>query len=90
VIARSCSARCWHCDGGGADFYQPEVSPLGGAASASDLAFVTGRGPDVVTNIEGRRPLVRGDDVTVYACRDAAQRERLHCQPLLANMGEAG
>ena len=34
---------------GDADFYQPEVNPLGGAASASDLAFATGYGPDVVT-----------------------------------------
>jgi hypothetical protein len=27
---------------GDADFYQPEVNPLNGAASASDLAFATG------------------------------------------------
>jgi hypothetical protein len=32
--------------------YQPEVNPLNGAASASDLAFATGRGPDVVTDME--------------------------------------
>ena len=31
-----------------ADFYQPEVNPLSGAASASDLAFATGRGPGAV------------------------------------------
>jgi arginase len=67
---------------GDADFYQPEVNPLGGAASASDLAFATGRGPDVVTDIEGRRPLVRDEDVVVFACRDAADRERRGCQPL--------
>ena len=30
---------------GDADFYQPEVSPLGGAASASDLEFATGHSP---------------------------------------------
>jgi arginase len=65
-----------------ADFYQPEVNPLGGAASASDLAFATGSGPDVVTDIEGRRPLVRAEDVVVFACRDAADRERRGCQPL--------
>jgi arginase len=41
---------------GDADFYQPEVNPLNGAASASDLAFATGRGPDVVCDLEGRRP----------------------------------
>jgi len=67
---------------GDADFYQPEVNPLNGAASASDLAFATGRGPDVVTDIEGRRPLVRAEDVVVFACRDAADRERQGCQPL--------
>jgi arginase len=71
---------------GDADFYQPEVNPLRGAASASDLAFATGRGPDVVTDIEGRRPLVRDDDVVVFACRDAADRERRGCQPLPAGM----
>ena len=70
---------------GDADFYQPEVNPLRGAASASDLAFATGRGPDVVTDIEGRRPLVR-DDVVVFACRDAADRERRGCQPLPENL----
>ena len=67
---------------GDADFYQPEVNPLNGAASASDLAFATGFGPEVVTDIEGRRPLVRAEDVVVFACRDAADRERRGCQPL--------
>ena len=71
---------------GDADFYQPEVNPLRGAASASDLAFATGRGPDVVSDIEGRRPLVRDDDVVVFACRDAADRERRGCQPLPENL----
>jgi arginase len=71
---------------GDADFYQPEVNPLRGAASASDLAFATGRGPDVVCDIEGRRPLVRDDDVVVFASRDAADRERRGCQPLPAGM----
>jgi len=71
---------------GDADFYQPQVNPIGGAASASDLAFATGRGPDVVADIEGRRPLVRDDDVVVFACRDAADRERLRCQPLPADL----
>jgi arginase len=71
---------------GDADFYQPEVNPLCGAASASDLAFATGRGPDAVADIEGRRPLVRDDDAVVFACRDAADRERLSCQPLPADL----
>jgi arginase len=67
---------------GDADFYQPEANPLNGAASASDLAFAAGYGPDVVTDIESRRPLVRAEDVVVFACRDAADRERRGCQPL--------
>jgi arginase len=67
---------------GDADFYQPEVNPLDGAASASDLAFATGRGPDIVCDLEQRRPLVRDDDVVVFACRDAADRDRRNCQPL--------
>jgi arginase len=71
---------------GDADFYQPEVNPLSGAASASDLAFATGRGPDMVADIEGRRPLVRDDDVVVFACRDAGDRERAGCQPLPDNL----
>jgi arginase len=71
---------------GDADFYQPQVSPLSGAASASDLAFATGRGPDLLADIEGRRPLVRDDDVAVFACRDAADRERRGCQPLPADL----
>ena len=71
---------------GDADFYQPEANPLGGAASASDLAFATGYGPAVVTDIEGRLPLVRADDVVVFACRDAADRERRGCQPLPSGM----
>ena len=71
---------------GDADFYQPQVNPLSGAASASDLAFATGRGPDVVANIEGRRPLVRDDDVVVFASRDGADRERRSCQPLPAGL----
>lgn len=71
---------------GDADFYQPEINPLDGAASASDLAFATGRGPAVVCDLEGRRPLVRDDDVVVLACRDAADRERRGCQPLPDDM----
>jgi arginase len=71
---------------GDADFYQPQVNPLSGAASASDLAFATGRGPDLLADIEGQGPLVRDDDVAVFACRDAADRERRGCQPLPADL----
>lgn len=72
---------------GDADFYQPEVNPLGGAASASDLAFATGRGPDILCDLEGRRPLVRDADVVVFACRDAVSRDQRGCQPLPTDLG---
>ena len=57
---------------GHADFYQPEAEPNGEAASM-DLALVTGRGPSVVTDLEGRRPLVRDEDVVQFARRDAQE-----------------
>jgi arginase len=59
---------------GHADFYQPEAEPNGEAASM-DLALVTGRGPDLVTNLEGRYPLVRDEDVTLLAHRDTSDAE---------------
>jgi arginase len=57
---------------GHADFYQPEAEPNGEAASM-DLALATGRGPDIVTGLEGRRPLVRDEDVVHFARRDAEE-----------------
>jgi arginase len=59
---------------GHADFYQPEAEPNGEAASM-DLALATGRGPGLVTDLEGRRPLVRDEDVVVLGRRDAADAE---------------
>ena len=38
-----------------------------------DLALVTGRGPSVVTDLEGRCPLVRDEDVVQFARRDARE-----------------
>jgi hypothetical protein len=40
-----------------------------------DLAFVTGRGPRVTANLEGRCPLVRDEDVVVFGRRDAEDAE---------------
>ena len=59
---------------GHADFYQPEAEPNGESASM-DLALATGRGPAVVTGIEGRCPLVRDADVVVFGRRDFADAE---------------
>ena len=59
---------------GHADFYQPGAEPHGEAASM-DLALATGRGPAVVTDLEGRRPLVRDEDVVAFGRRDAQEAE---------------
>lgn len=66
---------------GHADFYQPEAEPTGEAASM-DLALVTGRGPEIVANLEGRRPLVRDEDTVVFAFRDAEHAAAEGSQPL--------
>jgi arginase len=66
---------------GHADFYQPEANPSGEAASMH-LAFATGRGPAVVADIEGRRPLVRDEDAVAFAYRDADEQARFGSQPL--------
>lgn len=36
-----------------------------------DLAIVTGRDPAVLSDLDGRRPLVREEDVVVFGFRDA-------------------
>jgi arginase len=66
---------------GHADFYQPEAEPTGESASM-DLALVTGRGPEIVANLEGRRPLVRDEDALVFAFRDAEHAAAEGSQPL--------
>lgn len=64
---------------GHADFYQPEAEPNGEAASM-DLALSTGRGPAVVTDLEGLRPLVRDEDVVALGIRDAEDAARFGSQ----------
>jgi arginase len=56
---------------GHADFYAPHQS-LTGEAADMDLALVSGRGPDAVVNLEGRKPYMRDEDIIVFAHRDAA------------------
>jgi arginase len=57
---------------GHADFYQPEASPTG-AVSDMELAIVTGYGAAELSDIEGRLPLVREEDVVVFGYRDAEE-----------------
>ena len=66
---------------GHADFYQPEAEPNGEVASM-DLAIVSGRGPSVLTNIDGLRPLVRDEDIVAFGFRDAAQQREYGSQDI--------
>ena len=70
---------------GHADFYQPEANPNGEAASM-ELAFVTGYGPALLTNLEGRAPLVRPDDVVAFGFRDTGEQQQYGSQPLAAEI----
>jgi arginase len=70
---------------GHADFYQPEVNPNGEAASM-ELAFATGYGPELLTDIEKCGPLVRVDDVCAFGFRDADEQIKFGSQPLPANL----
>ena len=70
---------------GHADFYQPSANPNGEAASM-DLAFVTGHGPKLLTDLEGRRPLIRDDDAVAFAFRDADEQAEYGSQPLPPNL----
>jgi arginase len=53
---------------GHADFQHPADEPNGEVASL-DLAVATGRGPDVLTDLDGLRPLVRDEDVALVGYR---------------------
>ncbi|MGH9117650.1 MAG: arginase family protein [Acidimicrobiales bacterium] len=64
---------------GHADFYQPEAEPSGEAASM-DLALATGRGPSVVTDLEGHGPLVLDEDVVQFGRRDADEASKAGSQ----------
>lgn len=66
---------------GHADFYQPEVNPNGEAASM-DLAFATGHGPKLLTDLEGRGPLVQDEDAVAFAFRDEDEQAEYGSQPL--------
>jgi arginase len=70
---------------GHADFYNPEANPNGEAASM-DLALATGRGPDLLTNIEGLRPLLMDEDVVVFGYRDGEEQQAYGSQPLPSHM----
>jgi arginase len=66
---------------GHTDFYQPAAEPTGEAASM-DLALATGRGPQVLSDVEGRGPLVRDQDVVAFGFRDSEESAQAGMQPL--------
>lgn len=53
---------------GHADFQHPSDEPNGEVASL-DLALATGRGPVMLTDLDGLRPLVRDEDVALVGYR---------------------
>jgi arginase len=66
---------------GHADFYQPEAEPHGEVASM-DLAIVSGRGPAVLTDIDGLKPLVRDEDIVAFGFRDAEESREYGSQDI--------
>ena len=70
---------------GHADFYQPAANPNGEAASM-DLAFATGYGPALLTDLEHRGPLVRPADTVAFGFRDADEQRQYGSQGLAADI----
>jgi arginase len=60
---------------GHSDFYQSQASTTGEVADM-ELAIVSGRGPNILSNIEGLKPLVLDDEIVVFGYRDAEQSVR--------------
>ncbi len=52
------------------DFRHPGNSEVVGAAAGAELALVSGRGPERLTNIGGSRPLVRDGDIVALGERE--------------------
>jgi arginase len=66
---------------GHADFYQPEKSITGEVADM-DLAIVTGRGPEILTNINFRRPYVDDHHVVHVGQRDQEETVKYQSQDI--------
>jgi arginase len=49
-----------------------------------DLAIVSGHGPAVLTDLEGRRPLLREEDIVAFGYRDAEQQREFGSQDVSA------
>lgn len=64
-----------------ADFYQPEKSITGELADM-DLAIVTGRGPDILTNINHLKPYVTDGNVIHIGQRDWEETKKYGSQDI--------
>jgi arginase len=58
-----------------ADFYSSEKSPTGEVADM-ELAIVTGRGPELLTNINGLKPYVHDEHTIHVGQRDQSETEK--------------
>lgn len=66
---------------GHADFYDPKTSITGEAADM-DLALVTGRGPEILTNINEARPYVNEEHVVHLGQRDLEETIRYNAKDI--------
>src|SRR5688500_5517901 len=64
-----------------ADFYEPERSITGEAADM-DLAIITGRGPDILTNIDNAKPYVCDSHVIHIGQRDIEETRKFHSRQI--------
>ena len=66
---------------GHSDFYLPEESPTGEVADM-DLAMVSGHGPEILSNLDHLKPLVKEQDIVVFGYRDSSQSTQYGCQDI--------
>jgi len=66
---------------GHSDFYLPEESPTGEVADM-DLAIVSGHGPEILSDLDHLKPLVKEQDIVVFGYRDSAQSAQYGCQDI--------
>lgn len=64
-----------------ADFYEPERSTTGEAADM-DLALVTGRGPERLTNINGVGPYIKDEHVVHLGQRDREETQHYNAKDI--------
>jgi arginase len=64
-----------------ADFYEPEKSPAGEVADM-ELAIITGRGPEILTNINNLRPYVYDENIVHIGQRDGEETRKYESQDI--------